>query len=57
MFNAVNPHSNGESYVNYLDRVLPDWADAYYKENLTRLREVKKHYDPNNFFRFAQSIS
>ncbi|WP_405682967.1 FAD-binding oxidoreductase [Streptomyces sp. NBC_00057] len=57
VFNAVNPHSNGESYVNYLDRVLPDWADAYYKENLTRLREVKKHYDPNNFFRFAQSIS
>lgn len=57
VFNTVNPYSNGESYVNYLDRVLPDWADAYYKENLTRLRTVKKHYDPTNYFRFAQSIS
>ncbi|MGW1156982.1 FAD-binding oxidoreductase [Streptomyces sp. NPDC002513] len=57
VFDVINPYSNGESYVNYLDRVLPDWADAYYKENLGRLRTVKAHYDPTNFFRFAQSIS
>ncbi|WP_052852543.1 FAD-binding oxidoreductase [Streptomyces avicenniae] len=56
VFDAVNPYSNGESYVNYLDRVLPDWADAYYKENLGRLRRVKRHYDPTNYFRFTQSI-
>ncbi|MEV7341314.1 FAD-binding oxidoreductase [Streptomyces sp. NPDC093544] len=57
VFDTVNPYSNGESYVNYLDRVLPDWADAYYKENLTRLRTVKRHYDPSNYFRFTQSIT
>ncbi|MDG4763510.1 FAD-binding oxidoreductase [Solwaraspora sp. WMMD406] len=57
VFDVVNPYSNGESYVNYLDRVLPDWADAYYKENLSRLRIVKNHYDPENFFSFSQSIA
>jgi FAD/FMN-containing dehydrogenase len=55
-YNAVNPYSNGESYVNYLDRTLTNWADPYYKENYPRLQRVKHRYDPTNYFTFAQSI-
>jgi FAD/FMN-containing dehydrogenase len=56
-FDAVDPYSNGEGYVNYIDRRLSDWRSDYYKENYPRLLEVKHQFDPDNFFRFAQSIS
>jgi FAD/FMN-containing dehydrogenase len=55
-FDAVDPYSNGESYVNYLDPHLTDYAQAYYRENLPRLIAVKAEYDPGNFFSSAQSI-
>ena len=46
-----------EAYVNYQDDALgPDWLEQYYGGNLARLREVKKKYDPENFFNFPQSI-
>jgi hypothetical protein len=35
---------------------LQDYARSYYKGNLLRLQVVKKQYDPDNFFQFAQSI-
>ncbi|MBB1256061.1 FAD-binding oxidoreductase [Streptomyces alkaliterrae] len=56
VFRAVDPYSNGRSYVNFPDLDLPDWADAYYGSNLPGLRRVKRRYDPHGFFRFAQSI-
>lgn len=45
-----------ESYQNFPDRALTDWADAYYRENLPRLIAAKRRYDPDNVFTYGQSV-
>jgi FAD/FMN-containing dehydrogenase len=43
-------------YQNYIDSEIPDWQDAYYGDAITRLKQIKAATDPNNTFRFPQSI-
>ena len=52
----VHPWGSGGVYLNFPDPDLPDWALAYYGENYDRVLRVKALYDPENFFRFPQSL-
>jgi FAD/FMN-containing dehydrogenase len=52
---AFAPVTQG-SYQNYIDPTLTDWQQAYYGSNLSRLQQVKRKYDPDDAFHFAQSI-
>jgi FAD/FMN-containing dehydrogenase len=51
---AMAPYVEG-SYINVPDSTINDLG-TYYGDNLARLREVKGKYDPENVFRFEQSI-
>jgi FAD/FMN-containing dehydrogenase len=53
---ALSPFLNGEVYQNYADEDLADWPDAYYGANYPRLQQVKRQYDPADFFHHRQSI-
>ncbi|HYE69612.1 MAG TPA: FAD-binding oxidoreductase [Anaerovoracaceae bacterium] len=44
------------SYVNFPYSGLLDYNEAYYGGNIKRLRLIKSKYDPENVFRFPQSI-
>jgi FAD/FMN-containing dehydrogenase len=56
-FAVLDAHSCGESYQNFIDPKLHDWARSYYAENYPRLVRVKAKYDPDGAFRFGQSIA
>ena len=56
-FDALQPHAGGRVYVNFLgeeggDRVRQAYGDRSYE----RLVELKRAYDPTNFFRLNQNI-
>jgi FAD/FMN-containing dehydrogenase len=56
-FDALQPHTRDRVYVNFLgdegpDRVRQAYGDARYD----RLVELKRAYDPTNFFRLNQNI-
>ena len=51
---AMVPYAEG-SYINVPDSSIND-LKTYYGDNLARLQKVKRKYDPENVFRFEQSI-
>lgn len=55
-YETITPLCGGGAFQNFPDPSLNNWAEAYYGENLPRLRAIKTAVDPGNVFRYAQSI-
>lgn len=53
--NYTKPITNG-SFVAFPIKELENYNREYYSENLSKLKEVKKKYDPINLFKFEQSL-
>lgn len=53
---SVRSWLSGAAYSGYSDPLLSDWQQQYYGRNLPRLQQIKTAVDPDNVFRFAQSI-
>lgn len=55
-WDALHPFSAGGAYSNFMMDEGQERVKASYKHNYKRLTEIKKQYDPNNFFRINQNI-
>jgi FAD/FMN-containing dehydrogenase len=54
---AVRPFSVGAGYVNFMVEEGEEPVRAAYRDNYSRLAEIKKRYDPENFFSGNQNIT
>ena len=57
MRQTLRPWSTGRAYQNYLDALIPNPEEAYYGNNLARLKQIKAKFDPTALFKQAQGIS
>lgn len=55
-YQALEPFRAPRRYVNYLGDDESRWASAAYGSNYPRLQEIKKRYDPANFFHLNHNI-
>ena len=55
-WNATHPYSMGGAYVNFMMDEGQDRVRATYGDNYARLAQVKRAYDPDNFFCVNQNI-
>ena len=53
---TAHPWGSGGVFPNFPDPDLVDWAQAYHGDNYLRLTRIKESYDPDNVFRFHQSL-
>ena len=53
---TAHPWGSWRVYPNFPDPELAGWTEAYHGGNYERLVRVKRAYDPDGVFRFAQSL-
>ncbi len=56
LFRDLTPHASGGVYVNFMTGDETGRVEDAYGENLGRLRELKRRYDPANLWRVNQNI-
>ncbi|MET9832631.1 FAD-binding oxidoreductase [Streptomyces sp. NPDC006385] len=54
---ALETHSMGGGYVNFMDSDDQDRVQANYRDNHARLTALKRRYDPGNLFRLNHNIA
>jgi FAD/FMN-containing dehydrogenase len=52
----MRPYVSGQAYQNYIDPSLRNWQQAYYGQNYSRLKAIRKRVDPHHYFNFPQAI-
>ena len=55
-WDALHSYSAGGAYVNFMMDEGQERIKATYRENYGKLAEIKRKYDPGNFFRVNQNI-
>jgi len=55
-FDASAPYASAGAYVNFMTEDESGRVEAAYGSNYARLRQVKKKYDPENFFHLNHNI-
>jgi hypothetical protein len=55
-YDALAPFATGGAFVNYMGGEEPGGSAAAYGATLTKLRALKRVYDPDNVFRHNQNI-
>jgi FAD/FMN-containing dehydrogenase len=56
VYHATTPFATGGAYINFLTAEETDRVQSAFGPNLVRLAQVKKTYDPKNFFHLNQNI-
>jgi hypothetical protein len=56
-YNSMSQYLAPFAYVNVADSNLNQFLTDYYADNKDRLQQIKKRYDPDNLFRYQQSIT
>ncbi|WP_269931813.1 FAD-binding oxidoreductase [Aminobacter sp. HY435] len=56
IYKATKRNAVGTAYVNFMPADEADRVEAAYGDNYARLLEVKRKYDPANFFRMNQNL-
>lgn len=54
-YKELSPHLAFQVYQNFPE-IIDNHLERYYGENLEKLKDIKKRYDPYNIFRYQQSI-
>jgi hypothetical protein len=56
IYSDIKEYTSDYCFPNFIDYDIENYMHSYYGNNSDKLIDVKKKYDPNNIFRYKQSI-